>query len=160
MKKTYWIFFLLMLLSCCGLRTKYFTIDNQSDWDVIVELKKFKELGKYQEKSNYIIPHRNKVVFEIYNSSSCNLISVNGAKVERHNSSEMVLSNSEAKEVSVINLTKKDIFLINLPAPPGSLSEKYVKYYKPIFSPVIIKSMYDSKLSPKKNIYVCLSTSI
>ena len=110
MKKIILLFTLVFIFTGCGNRTHFFTILNQSDWDIVVELQKFKEFGKYQAKSNYMVRRREKVVFEIYNSGSCSLISVNGAKLVNHNSSEMILSNSTATEVNVINLTKKIFF--------------------------------------------------
>ena len=122
MKKIFLLFMTLLIVGC-GRRTSLFVVDNQSDWRVVVSITNVKEFGKKTDKSLYTIFKRNdlyssktrsnRVVFEVYEGSVCELISVNGARIKTQTNNILVLENSPSLNVLVVNETGKDIILQN-----------------------------------------------
>ena len=116
---------LLLVLACagCGKKTATFIVDNQSDWRVVVSITNVKELSKKVDKSLYTIlkrndpystsTHSNRVVFEVYAGSVCELVSVNGAKIKTQTSDMLVFENSTPMNVLVVNKTGKNVLLKN-----------------------------------------------
>lgn len=116
---------LLLVLACvgCGKKTAMFVVDNQSDWRIVVSITNVKELGKKVDKSLYTIfkrndpysnsAHSNRAVFEVYEGSVCELISVNGAQIKTQTNNMIVLENSQPMNVFVINETGRNILLKN-----------------------------------------------
>ena len=100
-----------------------FVFDNQTDWRVVVSITNVKEFGKKVDKSLYTILKRNdpysnsaqsnRVVFEVYEGSVCELISVNGAKIKTQTNNMLVLENSLPMNVLVVNKTGRHILLKN-----------------------------------------------
>ena len=123
MKKIAVLLLLVLALAGCGKRTAMFVVDNQSDWRVVVSITNVKEFGKKVDKSLYTILKRNdpysnsaqsnRVVFEVYEGSVCELISVNGAKIKTQTSNMLVLENSQPMNVLVVNETGRNILLKN-----------------------------------------------
>ena len=114
---------LALVFAGCGKRTAMFIIDNQSDWRVVVSITNVKEVGKKVDKSFYTILKRNdpysnsaqsnRAVFEVYKGSTCDLISVNDAKIKTQKSDMLILENSSPMNVLVVNETGKNILLKN-----------------------------------------------
>ena len=123
MKKIAVLLLLVLALAGCGKKTAIFIVDNQSDWRVVVSITNVKELGKKVDKSWYTIfkrndpysnsVHSNRVVFEVYEGSVCELISVNGAKIKTQTNNMLVLENSPPMNVFVVNETGRNILLKN-----------------------------------------------
>ena len=123
MKKIAVLLLLVVALAGCGKRTAIFIVDNQSDWRVVVSITNVKELDKKVDKSLYTIlkrndpysssAHSNRVVFEVYEGSVCELISVNGAKIKTQTNNMLVLENSTPMDILVVNETGKNILLKN-----------------------------------------------
>ena len=123
MKKIAVLLLLVLALAGCGKKTAIFIVDNQSDWRVVVSITNVKELGKKVDKSWYTIfkrndpysnsPHSNRVVFEVYEGSVCELISVNGAKIKTQTDNMLVFENSQPMNVLVVNKTGRNILLKN-----------------------------------------------
>jgi putative lipoprotein len=123
MKKIAVLLLLVLALAGCGKKTSIFIVDNQSDWRVVVSITNVKELGKKVDKSLYTILKRNdpysnsaysnRVVFEVYEGSVCELISVNGAKIKTQTNNMLVLENSQPLNVLVVNKTGRNILLKN-----------------------------------------------
>lgn len=123
MKKIAFLLLLVLTLAGCGKKTAIFIVDNQSDWRVVVSITNVKEFGKKVDKSLYTIckrndpysksAHSNRVVFEVYEGSVCELISVNGAKIKTQTNSMLVLENSLPMNVLVVNKTGRNILLKN-----------------------------------------------
>ena len=98
-----------------------FIVDNQSDWRVVVSITNVKELGKKVDKSLYtILKHNdpynlssNKIIFEVYEGSVCELISVNGARIKTQTNDRIVFENSPPMNVFVVNETGRNILLKN-----------------------------------------------
>ena len=100
-------------------KTAMFIVDNQSDWRVVVSITNVKKV----DKSLYTIfkrndpysnsAHSNRVVFEVYEESVCELISVNGAKKKTQTNNMLVLENSLPMNVLVVNKTDRNILLKN-----------------------------------------------
>ena len=100
-------------------KTAMFIVDNQSDWRVVVSITNVKKV----DKSLYTIfkrndpysnsAHSNRVVFEVYEESVCELISVNGAKIKTQTNNMLVLENSLPMNVLVVNKTDRNILLKN-----------------------------------------------
>ena len=100
-------------------KTAMFIVDNQSDWRVVVSITNVKKV----DKSLYTIfkrndpysnsAHSNRVVFEVYEESVCELISVNGAKIKTQTNNMLVLKNSLPMNVLVVNKTDRNILLKN-----------------------------------------------
>ena len=123
MKKIAVLLLLVLALAGCGKKTATFIVDNQSDWRVALSITNVKEFGKKVDKSLYTIfkrndpysnfAHSNRVVFEVYEGSVCELISVNGAKIKTQTSNMLVLENSQPMNVFVVNETGRNILLKN-----------------------------------------------
>ena len=123
MKKIAVLLLLVLALVGCGKKTATFIVDNQSDWRVVVSITNVKELGKKVDKSLYTIFKRNdpysnstrsnRVVFEVYEGSVCELISVNGARIKTQTNDRIVFENSTPMNVLVVNETGRNIFLKN-----------------------------------------------
>ena len=123
MKKIAVLLLLVLALVGCGKKTAMFIVDNRSDWRVVVSITNVKEFGKKVDKSLYTILKRNdpysnsaysnRVVFEVYEGSVCELISVNGAKIKTQTNNMLVLENSQPMNVLVVNETGRNIFLKN-----------------------------------------------
>ena len=123
MKKIAVLLLLVLALAGCGKKTAMLIVDNQSDWRVVVSITNVKEFGKKVDKSLYTIfkrndpysnsTHSNRVVFEVYEGSVCELISVNGAKIKTQTSNMLVLENSLPMNVLVVNKTDRNILLKN-----------------------------------------------
>ena len=123
MKKIAVLLLLVLALAGCGKQTAIFVVDNQSDWRVVVSITNVKELGKKVDKSLYTIfkrndpysnsAHSNRVVFEVYEGSICELISVNGARITTQTNDKIVFENSPPMNVFVVNETGRNIILKN-----------------------------------------------
>ena len=123
MKKIAILLLLVLALAGCGKRTAIFIVDNQSDSRVVVSIINVKELDKKVDKSLYTIlkrndpysssAHSNRVVFEVYEGSVCELISVNGAKIKTQTNNMLVLENSTPMDILVVNETGRNILLKN-----------------------------------------------
>ena len=123
MKKIAVLLLLVLALAGCGKKTAMLIVDNQSDWRVVVSITNVKEFGKKVDKSLYTIfkrndpysnsAHSNRVVFEVYEESVCELISVNGAKKKTQTNNMLVLENSLPMNVLVVNKTDRNILLKN-----------------------------------------------
>lgn len=149
MKKIKKVFILSVLLFIACKKPVYrLKIDNQSDWDIVVNITNLKELGTYQKFSNYLIPKRDTCYFDILHNGTCKLLSVNGAKIHFSDKSSMILTNDEPVEIKVINKTAKNFLLYNVPLLPVPLCEYYVKHYRPNFSNVNISDS-DTESNPK-----------
>ena len=119
MKKIAVLLLLVLALAGCGKKTAMFIVDNQSDWRVVVSITNVKKV----DKSLYTIfkrndpysnsAHSNRVVFEVYEESVCELISVNGAKIKTQTNNMLVLENSLPMNVLVVNKTDRNILLKN-----------------------------------------------
>lgn len=150
------LFCLILLCSCNNYHTGLFKISNESDWDIIISLNNFNELGKKQTNSNYMINKHSSEFFYLYNDGNCELISVNGAKIIKKTNSELILKNDTPKKIKVVNSTKKNIKLSNMPSLPCPLNRQYAntRQYVPLFSPVIIEKFHNFEISAKEiNIY-------
>lgn len=157
MKKILVLLLLVLTAAGCGKRTHLFTIDNQSDWRVVVSITNVKKLGKKVDKSLYTIlkrndpyrnsSHSNRVVFEVYEGSVCELISVNGAKIKTQTSNMLVLENSTPMNILVVNETGRNILLKNDACIRNNLEDYFYcgdaeinrkkiprLYYVPLFS--------------------------
>jgi hypothetical protein len=123
MKKIAVLLLLVLGLAGCGKKTAIFIVDNQSDWRVVVSITNVKELDKKVDKSLYTIlkrndpysssAHSNRVVFEVYEGSVCELISVNGARIKTQTNDRIVFENSPPMNVFVVNETGRNILLKN-----------------------------------------------
>ena len=121
MKKIAVLLLLVLALGGCGKKTSIFIVDNQSDWRVVVSITNVKELGKKVDKSLYtILKHNepynlssNKIIFEVYEGSVCELISVNGARIKTQTNDRIVFENSPPMNVFVVNETGRNILLKN-----------------------------------------------
>ena len=123
MKKIAVLLLLVLVLAGCGKKTAMFIVDNQSDWRVVVSITNVKEFGKKVDKSLYTIlkrndpysnsAHSNRVVFEVYEGSICELVSVNGAQIKTQTNDMIVLENSPPMNVFVVNETGRNILLKN-----------------------------------------------
>ena len=121
MKKIAVLLLLVLALAGCGKKTSIFIVDNQSDWRVVVSITNVKELGKKVDKSLYtILKHNdpynlssNKIIFEVYEGSVCELISVNGARIKTQTNDRIVFENSPPMNVFVVNETGRNIILKN-----------------------------------------------
>lgn len=121
MKKIAVLLLLVLALAGCGKKTSIFIVDNQSDWRVVVSITNVKELGKKVDKSLYTIlkhndpynPSSNKIIFEVYEGSVCELISVNGARIKTQTNDKIVFENSLPMNVLVVNETGRNILLKN-----------------------------------------------
>ena len=123
MKKIAVLLLLVLALVGCGKKAATFIVDNQSDWRVVVSITNVKESGKKVDKSWHTIfkrndpysnsAHSNRVVFEVYEGSVCELISVNGAKIKTQTNNMLVLENSPPMNVFVVNETGRNILLKN-----------------------------------------------
>ena len=121
MKKIAVLLLLVLALAGCGKKTSIFIVDNQSDWRVVVSITNVKELGKKDDKSLYtILKHNdpynqssNKIIFEVYEGSVCELISVNGARIKTQTNDKIVFENSLPMNVLVVNETGRNILLKN-----------------------------------------------
>ena len=123
MKKIAVLLLLVLALAGCGRKTATFVVDNHSDWRVVVSITNVKEFGKKVDKSLYTIlkrndpysnsAHSNRVVFEVYEGSVCELISVNGAKITKQTNDMLVLENSTPMDILVVNETGRNILLKN-----------------------------------------------
>ena len=119
MKKIAVLLLLVLALAGCGKKTAMLIVDNQSDWRVVVSITNVKKV----DKSLYTIfkrndpysnsAHSNRVVFEVYEESVCELISVNGAKIKTQTNNMLVLENSLPMNVLVVNKTDRNILLKN-----------------------------------------------
>lgn len=106
-------------------KTAIFIVDNQSDWRVVVSIINVKEFGKKVDKSLYTIFKRNdpysksvrsnRVVFEVYEGSVCELVSVNGAQIKAQTNDIIVLENSPPMNVLVVNERVETSFLKTMP---------------------------------------------
>lgn len=98
-----------------------FIVDNQSDWRVVVSITNVKKV----DKSLYTIFKRNdpysksvrsnRVVFEVYEGSVCELVSVNGAQIKAQTNDIIVLENSPPMNVLVVNERVETSFLKTMP---------------------------------------------
>ena len=153
MKKIVFVLvFLLSLFGCSAYKTTPFIIDNNSDWNIVVSVKNCYETGKKRSHLNYMIKARSSYTLNLYINGECELISVNGAKIIKYTSSELILENDTPKKISVINLTEEDVALVNKPMLPCPLNYHYAdaQYYIPIFKPMIINKNYNSEISAKE----------
>ena len=151
MKKIAFLLLLVLTLAGCGKKTHLFTIDNQSDWDVVVALTDFKELGRFQRHSNYLIRKKTQFTFEFYQTGSCNLISVNGAKIINQNDSVLTLANVSPRQIKIINKTDRNLYIKNVPALPCPVGSDYddPKFYVPLFKPLTIESTHNTETTAK-----------
>lgn len=144
---------LLLALACagCGKKTHLFTIDNQSDWDAVVSLTDFKELGRFQTHSNYLIKKRTHSTFEIYQTSTCSLISVNGAKTVEQNDFILTLMNDTPKEIKIVNQTNRNLYIKNEPALPCPIGSDYdnPNFYVPLFKSLSIEKSHNTEITAK-----------
>lgn len=151
MKKIVFVLvFLLSLFGCSVYKTTPFIIDNDSDWNIVVSVKNCYETGKKRKHLNYMIPKRSSYTLSLYSNGSCDLISVNGAKIIKDTSSELILKNDTPKKIKVINLTGQNVNLVNEPNLPCPLNKYYVEYYVPLFRPITIQSIHNSPLLSKE----------
>lgn len=144
------LLFLLSLFGCSAYKTMPFIIDNDSDWNIVVSVKNCYETGKKRSHLNYMIPRRSSYTLSLYSNGSCDLISVNGAKIIKATSSELILKNDTPKKIKVINLTGQNVNLVNEPNLPCPLNKYYVEYYVPLFRPITIQSIHNSLLLSKE----------
>ena len=163
MKKIAVLLLVVLAVAACQMyKTTTFIVDNQSDWRVVVSITNVRKLGKKVDKSLYTIlkrndPYRNSVlsnraVFEVYKGSTCELISVNGAKIKTQTSDRLVLDNSNPINVLVVNKTGKNILLKNDAYIRNNLEDFFYcgdveipdkrrfprLYYIPLFAPNLV----------------------
>lgn len=151
MKKIFlYIIFLFFIFGCSFYKTKPFVVENDSDWNIVVSVKDCYETGKRRSRLNYMIKARSSYTFNLYAKGECELISVNGAKIVKKSSSELILKNDEPKKIKVINQTGKNILLSNIPSLPCSLNSYYVEYYIPLFRTISIQNIHNTPLSAKE----------
>ena len=151
MKKIAVLLLLVLALAGCGKKTHLFTINNQSDWDVVVALTDFKELGRFQTHSNYLIRKKTQFTFEFYQTGTCNLISVNGAKIINQNDSILTLANVLPRQIKLINKTDRNLYIKNVPALPCPVGSDYddPRFYVPLFKPLTIENTHNTETTAK-----------
>ena len=163
MKKIAVLLLLVLVLAGCGKKTAMFIVDNQSDWRVVVSITNVKEFGKKVDKSLYTIfkrndpysnsAHSNRIVFEAYEGSVCELISVNGARIKTQTNDRIVFENSTPMNVLVVNETGRNILLKNDACIRNNLEDYFYcgdaeinrkkiprLYYVPLFIPKAVSA--------------------
>ena len=163
MKKIAVLLLLILVLAGCGKKTAMFIVDNQSDWRVVVSITNVKEFGKKVDKSLYTIfkrndpysnsAHSNRIVFEVYEGSVCELISVNGARIKTQTNDRIVFENSPPMNMLVVNETGRNILLKNDACIRNNLEDYFYcgdaeinrkkfprLYYVPLFIPKAISA--------------------
>ncbi len=108
-------------------KTHKLIVENNSDWRVIVSIKGVKLLYDREESADFVICKKDDVYgienvseFDVYDDSTVDLISVNGARVKLNTSDRFVLENYDRPiNVKVINKTNNDIILKNEPYVKG-----------------------------------------